>query len=151
VNPWSTALLGGLVYSCAFSTWWITGLTPGTETPNLAPDYRALVYIQALAAAVLLPAAIAGEAPRTSLLPPVLLVAVPWPLVTLFALSGGLQNAALVSTQLGLVIWAMAMAGIWHLLGRIFREPVIPRAALQAGSILAPTFLLPRVLEAMIP
>ena len=151
MSPWRAALLGGLAYGLAFALWLLPGLEPGSRVPDLAPAYRALIWSQVLAAALLLPATAAGERIWSALLPPLLLVTVPWPLVSLISLAGGAPIADLAPGQAAVALWALVLAGLWHLAGKRLRRPDPARALLQGTALLLPLFGLARLLEALVP
>lgn len=153
MNPWRAALLGGLAYGLAFALWLIGGLGPGPLPPDLAAAERGLFSTQLLALALLLPAVAAdtsdldhdGDKIATPLqpillrpaLPTLLLVAVPWPLVTLMSLAGG-ATSTLIAGQLVLSAWSLVLGTLWHLLGRIAEYCAPARGLLQATALLVP-------------
>lgn len=151
MNPWRAALLGGLTYSLAFWVWLAFLLQPGYPPPDLGIAHPALLVCQALALALLLPAVAPDPKLPATLLAPVLLVAVPWPLAALLALAPGSETgietgidaAVLMAGQLGLVAWALVLSVLWRLPARILARPAMVRALLQATALLAPLAGLP--------
>lgn len=140
MTPWRSALLGGLAYSLAFAIWLIAGLEPGPLPLSLGSVHRILLWSQALGVALLLPAVAKDDGSRAALLAPVLAVAIPWPILTLFSLAGNIPTETLIVGQLVLVTWALALGGLWRLLSRWINGPSIAYAVLQAIAILAPLF-----------
>ena len=137
MSPWRAALLGGLFSGLPFGIWLLGALHPAPTAPILLPAYRALLWSQGLALALLLPAlASACFWRRAGAL--ILLQAVPWPLLPLLVRTGTVPLPALLTAQAALMVGALLVAGLWHLLGRIgiesWRNTAL--AALQGALLL---------------
>jgi hypothetical protein len=142
MNPWRSALLGGVTAFLALSLWLTGQLLPGPVPPAPGQAHRVLLWVQALAVALLLPAAAADDGKRSSVLAPLLLVMIPWPLLVLLYLSGGTSAKDLAAGQLLLGAWALSLGLSWRLIGRLVDHPSAPRSALHAIAILAPLLVL---------
>jgi hypothetical protein len=144
VNVWRSALLGGLVYTLAFSVWLIGGLEPGPVSWDPTGAYQALIWCQGSAVAVLLPAVATARGMLAGMVAPPLLASIPWPLITLFSLASVPDLWRLAQVQATIMIWAGLLGAAWTLLGR---RPVLlsARPALHAGALLVALLGLPQL------
>jgi hypothetical protein len=144
MNPWRSALLGGLAYGLPYAVWLVAGLESGPAPPDLRPAHSAFLWTQGLALAVLLPAVAADTlVRRTGAL--LVLLALPWPLLVLVTLTGVLPAAAVAKAQAGMALLAVALA----LLSSVSsRAAAVWRPALEAAPpallLLAAAFALGR-------
>jgi hypothetical protein len=144
MNAWRSALLGGLLYTLALSVWLFGGLEPGPMPWDPTRAYRALIWCQGLAVAILLPAVASARGVLTAMLASLLVVSIPWPLITLFSLAKNPDLWRLAQGQAAIMIWACLLGAAWTLLGR--RPDLLSaRPVLHAGALLGTLLGLPQL------
>ncbi len=137
MNGLRPALAAGLLYSLPLGLWLIDRTVPGPLPPDLSGALPALVLSQALILLLLAPAALNLTGTAAPLAAAALIIAVPWPLLTLALASGSLSLADLARTEGAVALWALAIGLALGLAGRLpapadrIAPPVV-----QAGALL---------------
>ena len=120
MNPYRTALLGGLLYALPLAVWLLGGLEPAAGGSDLAGAAGILPPVQ-LAALVLVLPALADAGAAAALGAAALLLVLPWPLLAVLHASG-IGAGALLTGQTVTLAAGLALVLLWRLAARARRR-----------------------------